>query len=102
MLTKLLSALAIDRDPDILANIAHVLAHQGFRIATRTSPEDSLEYVRRARPHIVLLDLSFWQDGWGIEILDASPESVVIPVIGSPSAPWLRETVAAAMGPDAA
>lgn len=102
MLTKILSALAIDENRDVLANIAHILAHQGFRIAARTSPADSLDYVRRARPEIVLLGMSFWKEGWGIEILEASPESVVIPVIGSPSAPWLRETVAAAMGPDAA
>lgn len=102
MLTKSLSALAIDGDRDVLANIAHLLAHQGFRIATRTTPEDSLDYVRRARPDIVLLGISFWKEGWGVEILDASPDSVVIPVIGPPSAPWLRETVAAAMGPDAA
>lgn len=89
-MSTFLRALVIDPDPTVLANIVHVLAHKGFHVATRLTPDDSLNYVRRSRPEVVLLALPFWEEGWSSEILAASPETVVIPVVGSPDAPWKR------------
>jgi len=81
------TALVIDPDPSVLSRIAGTLAHSGLRIATRLSPEDALEYVARSRPDVVLLGIAYWQDGWGAEILAASPASVVLPVVDAPQAP---------------
>ncbi|HZE98885.1 MAG TPA: hypothetical protein VE981_17890 [Planctomycetota bacterium] len=90
-MSTLLRALVIDSDPRVLANIVHVLAHTGFHVATRLGPDDSLNYVRRSRPDVVLLGLPFWEQGWGSDILAASPDTVVIPVVGSSDAPWQRD-----------
>jgi len=80
---KDMHALVIDPDPATLTRIAGLLDH-GFRISTRLSPADAMEYVARARPHVVLLGIDYWQDGWGSEILAASPETVVVPVLDIP------------------
>lgn len=84
-------ALIIDPDPRVLANVAHVLAHRGFRITARRSAEEAIDYVRRSRPDVVLLGVALWEEGWGTQILAAAPETVVVPVIGSPDAPWNKE-----------
>lgn len=78
-----LHALVIDPDPATLTRIAGLLDH-GFRISTRLSPRDSLGYIARAKPDVVLLGVAFWKDGWGSEILAASPETVVLPVLDIP------------------
>ena len=96
------TVLVIDPNPDALGEIVQVLAEDGFHIAGRISPVGSLEYLRRARPAVVLLALPFWEEGWGAEILEASPESVVVPVLGTPTAPWFRDSIALATGADAA
>jgi hypothetical protein len=80
MLDKTLRALVIDPDPRALADAAGVLAGRGFRVAGRTAPDDALEYVRRARPNVVLLGETFWKDGWGAEIRNAAPGTVVVPL----------------------
>jgi hypothetical protein len=82
-----LSALVIDPDPSVLSRVAGTLGHHGLRIAARLSPEESLDYIARSRPDVILLGLAFWQDGWSSEILAASPGSVVIPVVDAPAVP---------------
>lgn len=76
-------AVVIDADPTTLSRVAGLLDH-GFRISTRLSPRDSLEYVARTKPDVVLLGLDYWREGWGPEILAASPETVVLPVLDIP------------------
>jgi hypothetical protein len=90
MSDKALRALVIDPDPRVLANAVRVLAHKGIHVAGRITPEDSLDYVRRAAPDVVLLGLTFWEAGWGPEFLAASPETVVIPIVGNSEAPGIR------------
>jgi len=80
---KDMHALVIDPDPATLTRIAGLLDH-GFRISTRLSPRDAMDYVARARPDVVLLGIDYWQDGWASEILAASPETVVVPVLDIP------------------
>ncbi len=86
-----MSALVIDPDPAALARIARTLGHHGLRIAVRRSPEDALEYVGRSRPDVVLLNIGYWEDGWGSEILAISPDTVVFPVVDGADAPWKQE-----------
>ena len=85
-MSTFLRALVIDPDPNVLANIVQVLAHKGFHVATRLTPDDSLNYVRRSRPEVVLLGLPFWEEGWSSEILAASPKTVVMPIAGASEA----------------
>lgn len=85
MSTLPLRALVIDSDPRVLADVARTLTHRGFRIAVHRSAVDALDYVRRARPDLVLLGVSLWQEGWATEILAIAPETVVVPVIGEPA-----------------
>ena len=77
---KPLRALVIDPDAGALTDAVRHLVRKGFHVAGRMTPVDSLEYVRRARPNLVLLGRTFWDQGWGPEILAASPETVVMPV----------------------
>ena len=90
MSDKALRALVIDPDPRVLANAVRVLAHKGIHVAGRITPDDSLDYVKRARPDVVLLGLGYWEQGWGSEILAVSPETVVIPVVGNSETPGSR------------
>lgn len=83
-MTDRLRALVIDPDFSALSRASGLLKH-GFRIVARRSPADALDYVARARPDLVLLAPSFWQEGWGAEILAASPETVVLPSLDLPS-----------------
>ncbi|MBV8880518.1 MAG: hypothetical protein JO332_11170 [Planctomycetaceae bacterium] len=76
-----LRALVIESDPAALARIAGLLDHKGFRIAARPSPDDSLDYVARTRPDVVLLGIDYWNQGWDSRILAASPATVVFPVL---------------------
>ena len=92
-MSSTLSALVIHAEPSVLTRIARTLGHAGLKIATRVSPEDSLDYIARSRPDVVLLGIEFWQDGWGAEILAASPETVVMPVLDAPESP-ARQDVA--------
>jgi len=87
MPAKTLRALVIDPDPRVLADAVRVLAHKGFHVAGRITPDDAVEYVRRARPDVVLLGLPFWEQGWGPEFLAAAPETVVIPIVGNAAEP---------------
>jgi len=80
MLHKTLRALIIDPDPRVLADAAGILAGRGFRVAGRIAPDDALDYVRRARPNVVLLGENFWKDGWGAEIRGAAPGTLVVPL----------------------
>lgn len=80
MLNKTLRALVIDPDPRVLADVAGVLAGRGFRVAGRIAPDDALEYVRRARPNVVLLGEAFWKDGWAPQLRGAAPGTVVVPL----------------------
>ena len=82
MSAKTLRALVIDPDPRVLADAVRALVRQGIHVAGRTTPEDSLEYVRRARPNVVLLGRPFWEQGWRAEILGASPATLVLPIAG--------------------
>lgn len=91
MREKPLTALVIDPDPSVLTRIASTLGHHGLRIAARLSPDDALEYAERSRPDLVLLGIRYWEAGWAGEILAASPESVVFPVVDTVDAPWLQE-----------
>lgn len=83
---KTLRALIIDPDPRVLADAAGVFAGRGFRVAGRIAPDDALEYVRRARPNVVLLGESFWKEGWGPEIRRVAPGTVVVPLGRRPEA----------------
>ena len=91
-----LRALVIDPDPRLIADAVRVLALNGFHVAGRITPEDSLEYIRRARPHVALLGRTFWDQGWGAEILAASPETVILPVRKFADVPDLFDAVPAA------
>jgi hypothetical protein len=73
-------ALVMDPEPRVLADAVRVLARKGFHVAGRVTTDDSLEYIRRARPDLVLLGRPFWEQGWGHEILAVSPETVVLPI----------------------
>ena len=77
---QILRALVIDPDPHVLANAVRMLAQKGIHVAARITPDDSLDYVKRARPNVVLLGRGFWNEGWRTEILAASPQTVVLPV----------------------
>jgi hypothetical protein len=87
---KTLRALVIDPDARALTDAVRLLTRRGFHVAGRITPVDSLEYVRRARPDVVLLGLPFWEEGWGTEILGVSPETVVLPIVGGAGAPGIR------------
>ncbi len=80
MATKTLQALVIDPNLRILADLVRPLTLKGFRVAARTSPEGAIDYVRRSRPELVLLNRKYWEEGWAPEILAASPGTVVAPV----------------------
>jgi hypothetical protein len=96
MSDKTLRALVIDPDPRVLADAVRALAHRGFHVAGRITPDDSLDYVRRARPHVVLLGRTFWEQGWATEILVASPETVILPARKTADVPELFDAVPAA------
>ena len=74
-----LRALVIDADPGVLADVVRVLAPKGFHVATRLSPDDALDYVRRSKPNVVLLGVPYWDQGWGAKVVAASPGTVVVP-----------------------
>jgi len=90
MSDRTLRALVIDPNPRVLSNAVRVLSHKGIHVAGRLTPDDSLDYVRRAQPDVVLLGLTFWEEGWGPEILAVAPETVVIPIVGNSEAPGIR------------
>ena len=85
-MTKTLLALIINPNLKVLGDLVRPLSLKGFRIAARPAPEDALEYVRRARPDLVLLGAPYWQEGWARRIVDASPATVVVPVPVAPPA----------------
>ena len=90
MSDKILRALVMDPDPQVVAGAVRLLVQKGFHVAGRITPVDSLEYVRRARPDVVLLGLPFWEEGWGTKIQGASPKTVVLPIVGHAGAPGIR------------
>jgi hypothetical protein len=75
-----LRALVIDPDLRALTTAVRTLAHQGFHVAGRITPDDSLDYIRRARPNVVLLGAPFWGEDWASRIRTASPRTVVVPL----------------------
>lgn len=91
-----LRALVIDPDPRVLADAGRLLALNGFHVAGRLTPDDSLEYIQRARPQVALLGRTFWEQGWGVEILAASPETVILPVRKFADVPGLFDAAPAA------
>jgi hypothetical protein len=96
MSDNILRALVIDPDPRVLADAVRVLTLKGFHVAGRLTPDDSLDYIRRARPHVALLGRTFWEEGWGVEILAASPETVILPVRKYADVPELFDAAPAA------
>jgi len=91
-----LRALVIDPDPRVLADAVRLLTLQGFHVAGRITADDSLEYVSRARPHVALLGRTVWEQGWGVEILAASPETVILPARKLADVPGLFDAAPAA------
>jgi DNA-binding response OmpR family regulator len=75
-----LRAVAIDTDTRALGTLAHNLTHRGYRLVARPAPAESLEYVRKVRPEIVLLGAAWWRDGWPEALRRASPRSVLLPI----------------------
>lgn len=79
MTPRPLRALVLDPDPRAFADVVATLAPKGFHVAARLAPDDSLDYVRRTRPNVVLLGRPYWEDGWMARIQAASPGTVVVP-----------------------
>lgn len=84
MPARTLRALVIDPDPRVLGEIVRALAPRGFRVAGRRTPDDTLDYVRRAQPDVVLLGRPFMTESWKTQIRGASPRTVVVPVPEGP------------------
>ncbi len=50
--------LAVDDDQDNLTLLAEVLRHEGYRVETALSGEDSLERLKTISPDLILLDIN--------------------------------------------
>ena len=72
-------AIVIDPDLGLLSRATRVLSGARYQILTRLSPAGLPHVVRTLRPELILLGLSFWDQGWGPLLGSASPETVVLP-----------------------
>lgn len=59
--------LVIDDDPEILAQVAHVLRNEPYRVLGTTDPAEGLRLVEAERPALVLLDINLGElDGYAV------------------------------------
>ena len=96
-----LRALVIDHDAHALAQVSDLLTRKGFRVSARATPGDALDYVRRARPDLVLLGSRFWENGWGVLLRSLAPQTPVFPTV-EPDGRRNLQRLGRLIGPDAA
>jgi DNA-binding response OmpR family regulator len=60
--------LIIDDDPDFLDYVQIILSANGYSVQTAQTAEAGLEAMRRAPPHLVIVDvmMSYVLDGWSV------------------------------------
>jgi CheY-like chemotaxis protein len=75
----------IDDDPTFLELMHDLLGGgEGYEVFTCASSVDSLEFVKRVQPHLVMLDLMLAREqaGWAVlELLRSDPATSSTPVI---------------------
>ena len=75
----------IDDDPTFLELMQDLLGGgEGYEVSTCASSVDSLEFVKRAQPDLVMLDLMLGREqaGWAVlELLRSDPATSSTPVI---------------------
>ena len=76
--------VVLESDRDILNRVVRRLESADLHLVARASPDDALDYVRRARPEVVLLGADFWGADWARRFSHASPETVVFPILDAP------------------
>ncbi|HZE98881.1 MAG TPA: hypothetical protein VE981_17870 [Planctomycetota bacterium] len=99
-------ALIIDHDFGFLSEAASALSRAGFQVSARLSPRGLAEFLSACRPDVILLGLSFWDQGWGDVLRSFSPDSIVYPVSPETEHPGVADldrlsTLLIGRGPDA-
>ena len=57
--------LVVEDDEAILRSVEQILADEGYAVAVALNGREALEQVRRATPHLILLDMKMpVMDGW--------------------------------------
>jgi two-component system chemotaxis response regulator CheY len=84
--------LVVEDDPDMRGLLVAILKSAGFRVATAENGLEALEQLRRARPSVVVLDLSMpLLDGPGfVRAAQADPEFPPVPIICVSGVPGAR------------
>lgn len=85
MSPSLVRVVVVDADPRARARLVSRLEAPGVRVVARSSPEDALEFVARARPELVLLGAEAWSLGWSPRFTGVSPDTIVFPAAAPPS-----------------
>jgi DNA-binding response OmpR family regulator len=77
------TVLLVEDDPDLLRFAQVTLRLGGYRPLTATDGQTALKLARKARPHLMVLDLRLPElDGWHVlQTLRAAPETARLPVL---------------------
>lgn len=75
------SILVVDDDPLAAAALGRYVAVLGHRVEQRSNARDAIEYVRRERPDLVLMDVGLGDDMDGIAAADAIRAHHDVPIV---------------------
>jgi CheY-like chemotaxis protein len=77
------TVLLVEDDPDLLRFAQVTLRLGGYRAVTATDGETALALAKKARPHLMVLDLRLPElDGWQVlAALRAEPKTARLPVL---------------------
>jgi hypothetical protein len=73
-------AIVVDSDVGVLSQTIRLLGNARYQALGRLSPRGLMSVLKTLQPELLLLGRSFWQQGWGPLLRQASPETVVFPI----------------------
>ena len=73
-------AIVVDSDLDVLTQTHRLLGRARYQVLGRPSPRGLMVVLKTLRPELLLLSRTFWHQGWGPILRQASPETVVFPI----------------------
>lgn len=81
-----ISVLVVDDEPSVRSTVKGTLEDEGFKVATVKSGEEALEYIKRQKPEVILLDVLMSTGMDGIETLrkikSSGNDSAIIMISG--------------------
>jgi hypothetical protein len=72
--------IVVDPDVGLLSQTLRLLGRSRYQGLGRRSPQGLMIVLKALRPELLLLARSFWDQGWGPLLRQASPETIVFPI----------------------